>query len=77
VFGKKKVAVLEELVKDPICGMHVDPNNAYYTEIGGKIYHFCGAGCKAAFKKAQKEDQYNARPIKVRRSSRGGGGCCH
>ncbi|MBI2127273.1 MAG: YHS domain-containing protein [Thaumarchaeota archaeon] len=77
LFGRKETNKVEGLVKDPICKMEVDPSHAYYTDIGGKTYYFCGAGCKAAFKKAQNEHQYSAGPLKVRRSSRGGGGCCH
>lgn len=72
MFWKKEVKLVGVLVKDPICGMSVDLERAYYTELNGKKYYFCGAGCKAAFKKAQKEDQYNARPFKVRRSFKGG-----
>ncbi|MCS4538772.1 MAG: YHS domain-containing protein [Thaumarchaeota archaeon] len=77
LFGRKEVKVMEKMVKDPICGMDVDPNQAYYTEIGGKTHYFCGAGCKADFKKAQNKELYSSTPLKVRRSSRGGGGCCH
>ena len=42
-----------KLVKDPVCGMDVDPSKAYHTELAGKTYYFCGARCKASFKKAR------------------------
>lgn len=51
LFGLK-AKVVKELVKDPVCGIEVDPENAYYTEIGGMKHYFCGPGCKASFKKA-------------------------
>jgi P-type Cu+ transporter len=37
-------------VKDPVCGMTVDPaKTAHHAEHGGKPYHFCSAGCRAKF----------------------------
>ncbi|MDF0543959.1 heavy metal translocating P-type ATPase [Sphingobium sp. H39-3-25] len=37
-------------VKDPVCGMSVDPNvTSHRAEHGGKTYHFCSADCRAKF----------------------------
>ncbi len=37
-------------VKDPVCGMTVDPHTAKHrTEYKGRPYYFCAAGCKAKF----------------------------
>lgn len=37
-------------VKDPVCGMDVDPKNApAKSEYMGKTYYFCNPGCKKAF----------------------------
>ncbi|MDF0544153.1 heavy metal translocating P-type ATPase [Sphingobium sp. H39-3-25] len=37
-------------VKDPVCGMTVDPAmTAHHAEHGGKSWHFCSAGCRAKF----------------------------
>jgi P-type Cu+ transporter len=37
-------------MKDPVCGMTVDPiKSAHHVDHGGKAYHFCSAGCKAKF----------------------------
>ncbi|HXP76128.1 MAG TPA: heavy metal translocating P-type ATPase [Stellaceae bacterium] len=37
-------------VRDPVCGMTVDPAMAKHrVEHGGVVYHFCGAGCAAKF----------------------------
>ncbi len=38
-------------VKDPVCGMDIDPKNAVATEeYQGKTYHFCSAACHDKFK---------------------------
>ncbi len=38
-------------VKDPVCGMDIDPKNATATEeYQGKTYHFCSAACHEKFK---------------------------
>ena len=38
------------LVKDPVCGMNVDPLNAKHkAEHGGKPYYFCSGGCRTKF----------------------------
>jgi YHS domain-containing protein len=40
------------MVKDPVCGMDVDPAKAAAkTEYKGKTYYFCAPGCKVAFEK--------------------------
>jgi Cu+-exporting ATPase len=37
-------------VKDPVCGMTVDPKTtAHHAEHGGETYHFCSAGCRSKF----------------------------
>jgi P-type Cu+ transporter len=37
-------------VKDPVCGMDVDPaRSAHRTEHGGQTYHFCCGGCRTKF----------------------------
>ena len=39
-----------ETVKDPVCGMDVDPAaSKHRAEHGGTTFHFCCAGCKAKF----------------------------
>ena len=38
------------LVKDPVCGMDVDPNStAYHAEHDGHTHHFCSEHCRAKF----------------------------
>jgi Cu+-exporting ATPase len=38
------------LVKDPVCGMDVNPHTtAHHAEYLGHAYHFCSAGCRSKF----------------------------
>jgi YHS domain-containing protein/uncharacterized membrane protein YraQ (UPF0718 family) len=40
------------LVKDPVCGMTVDPDKSDHRAVHeGQTYYFCSAGCKEAFEK--------------------------
>ncbi len=40
------------MVKDPVCGMMVDPEKApARAEYKAKTYYFCAPGCKVAFEK--------------------------
>lgn len=39
-----------DTVKDPVCGMQVDPaKTAHRAEHGGQTYFFCSGGCKSKF----------------------------
>lgn len=39
-------------VKDPVCGMDVDPTTAAgKSEYKGQTYYFCSPGCKKSFEK--------------------------
>jgi len=39
-------------VKDPVCGMDIDPKTAAgKSEYQGQTYYFCSPGCKKAFDK--------------------------
>lgn len=40
------------MVKDPVCGMEVDPGKTpYKTVYKGTIYYFCSIHCKKEFEK--------------------------
>ncbi len=40
------------MVKDPVCGMEVDPKTAGgKSEYKGQTYYFCSLGCKKSFDK--------------------------
>ncbi|TME19905.1 MAG: YHS domain-containing protein [Chloroflexi bacterium] len=39
-----------QLVRDPVCGMSVDPaTSTQQANFGGETYHFCSAACRSAF----------------------------
>lgn len=41
-----------EKVKDPVCGMEIERDEAVGTyEYKGKTYYFCAPGCKREFEK--------------------------
>lgn len=43
---------MAEQVKDPVCGMTIDKDDAAATaEHQGQTYYFCAPGCKTAFGK--------------------------
>ncbi len=40
------------MVKDPVCGMQIDPKTAAgKSEYQGQTYYFCSVGCKKSFDK--------------------------
>ncbi len=40
------------IVRDPVCGMTVDPEAGKPTETyGGRVFHFCSQGCQTRFRK--------------------------
>lgn len=42
----------DEVIRDPVCGMIVDPNKSKLTAThGGRAFHFCSAGCQEKFTK--------------------------
>lgn len=46
-FTRKEVS---NLVKDPVCGMEIDPEDAAAeTEYQGKTYYFCSEQCQETF----------------------------
>lgn len=45
-----KEVVLEKLVKDPVCGMEIDPASAAgSSEYEGQTIYFCNLNCKQSF----------------------------
>lgn len=41
---------MAEKVKDPVCGMEIEKDQAAATvEYQGQVYYFCAPGCKKAF----------------------------
>lgn len=55
-------------VKDPVCGMNVDPaKTPHHTRMGDNDYYFCSAGCLGKF---QANPRQYTEPVKA------GGVCC-
>ncbi|MDN5927535.1 MAG: heavy metal translocating P-type ATPase [Hyphomicrobiales bacterium] len=55
-------AVQDAVIRDPVCGMVVDPNAGKPSaEHGGQTYHFCSAGCRGKFE-ADPERYLGERP---------------
>ncbi len=50
--GGKNMEETEEsgAIKDPVCGMKINPNKASPLKHKGKTYYLCSPACKAAFK---------------------------
>lgn len=64
------------MVKDPVCGMEVDPQKAAATSIyGGTDYYFCSAACKKSFDKNPDRFVAAEKPVSVHKGH--GHGCCH
>ncbi|MEP6567520.1 MAG: YHS domain-containing protein, partial [Mesorhizobium sp.] len=48
--AKEAAAVADAVVRDPVCGMSVDPATAKHSlRHEGQDFYFCSAGCKAKF----------------------------
>jgi len=62
-----EVRTKEEMERDPVCGMSVEPNKAAAkVEHGGQTYYFCAPGCAKRFKQAPK-NIYNPRKRRLLR----------
>ena len=62
-------ATITAKVKDPVCGMDVDPKSAKYKhEHAGKTHYFCSAGCRERFKAEPARYLKKAAPAAAERS---------
>src|SRR3990172_8224728 len=56
-------AAAAPLVKDPVCGMTVDPHTSkHHTEYRGRTYYFCSARCRERFE-AEPEKYVASEPV--------------
>lgn len=39
------------MIKDPVCGMTINPQHAVSVQYGGKTYYFCSQMCKTLFER--------------------------
>src|SRR5208282_295338 len=42
-------AAARQLVRDPVCGMHVDETLSIPLREGGELLHFCSLACRDAY----------------------------
>jgi len=48
--AKAAAPAAEAVIRDPVCGMSVDPAAGKPTaEHGGRLFHFCSEGCRTKF----------------------------
>ncbi len=40
-----------EMVQDPVCGMYVPKEGAYFLQRSGQTYFFCSETCRASYEK--------------------------
>lgn len=45
----ESAAVSRQLVRDPVCGMHVDETLSIPLRAGGELVHFCSTACRDAY----------------------------
>lgn len=51
------------MVKDPVCGMNVDPKSAAGEAVfEGQTYYFCSAGCRKAFEQDPRKFVHSPKP---------------
>jgi len=58
-----------KLVRDPVCGMSVDPASAdQQADFGGSSYYFCSAGCRSKFE--SNPARYTAEVVELEHAGR-------
>lgn len=63
------------MVKDPVCGMEIEKENAAaQQEHEGKTYYFCSGSCHAKFKVAPQA--YAQKDAGSKDTGKGKSGCC-
>jgi xanthine dehydrogenase accessory factor len=46
-------AMVEHIMIDPVCGMHVSQETPYQLQVGDKTYFFCSENCLAVYKNSR------------------------
>ena len=52
-YGSGQMSNQIEMVRDPECGMTVNPDTAVKQRIDGKMYYFCSETCRGNFVRKQ------------------------
>jgi YHS domain-containing protein len=47
--GSPAASAARRLVRDPVCGMHVDETLSIPLREGGELLHFCSSACRDAY----------------------------
>jgi YHS domain-containing protein len=47
--GIPAASAARRLVRDPVCGMHVDETRSIPLRDGGELLHFCSPACRDAY----------------------------
>jgi len=66
-----EMSATEAQVKDPVCGMTVDPMNAAKSEYEGQAYYFCSTSDKEAFDEHPERYANRGEPRESRQDERG------
>ena len=45
----KNAVASDQALRDPVCGMRVEPDSPHVAELAGRRYYFCCAGCRSRF----------------------------
>lgn len=59
-YPKQKPAenkVIDEMVKDPVCGIYLPKKDALPVSSGGKTIYFCSPQCRQRFLEAEKQNK--------------------
>lgn len=48
--GRRPAERSVALVKDPVCGVYVEPARAVSARIGSTVHYFCSEACERAFR---------------------------
>ena len=39
-----------QLVRDPVCGIYIDPSRALSERVGATVHYFCSEDCRQSFR---------------------------
>jgi len=59
---KKKSSTGGDMVKDPVCGMYMDPRLAVKHEVKNGTFYFCSEECKKKFLSISSGDTHGTPP---------------
>ncbi len=51
--GSDKVIYRGQMVRDPVCGVHIPEESSLTESRGDRVYHFCSQKCREAFRRGE------------------------